>query len=74
MPIFDRKFTRSSKNGKKDPKKDMPSGLWKKCPDCGEIIFNKKFLEYHKVCPKCAYHFTLTAKERIELIADYGSF
>ena len=55
-------------------KNEIPHGLWKKCPDCGEIIFNEKFEEFNKICPKCRYHFTLTARERIDLIADRGSF
>lgn len=55
-------------------KKEMPEGLWTKCEDCGDIIYNKKLEENLKVCPKCNYHFTLSAKERIALIIDEGSF
>jgi len=55
-------------------KKDMPAGLWSKCPSCGEIVFRKKFEENLKVCSKCNYHFTLRAEERIHLTVDKGSF
>ncbi|MDB4349849.1 acetyl-CoA carboxylase, carboxyltransferase subunit beta [Omnitrophica bacterium] len=55
-------------------RKNMPDGLWTKCPDCGEIIFNKKLEENLKVCPNCNYHFTLGAHERIGLLLDSGSF
>lgn len=55
-------------------KKDIPHGLWTKCPDCGELIFNKALKESLKVCPKCNYHFTLTTSERISLLLDRGSF
>jgi acetyl-CoA carboxylase carboxyl transferase subunit beta len=55
-------------------KKDIPHGLWTKCPDCGEIIYNKTLKENLKVCQKCAYHFTLTSAERIALLLDKGSF
>jgi acetyl-CoA carboxylase carboxyl transferase subunit beta len=55
-------------------RKAMPDGLWTKCPDCGEIIFNKKLEENLKVCPNCRYHFTLGAYERIKLLLDAGSF
>ncbi|MFH1778307.1 MAG: acetyl-CoA carboxylase, carboxyltransferase subunit beta [Candidatus Omnitrophota bacterium] len=55
-------------------KKDMPDGLWTKCDECGEIIYNKALDENKRVCPKCNYHFVIGAKERINLIADEGSF
>jgi acetyl-CoA carboxylase carboxyl transferase subunit beta len=55
-------------------KKDIPHGLWTKCPDCGEIIYNKTLRENSKVCQKCSYHFTLTSAERIALLLDRGSF
>lgn len=54
-------------------KKDIPHGLWTKCPDCGEYIYNKALKENQKVCQKCDYHFTLTAQERISLFFDKGS-
>ena len=55
-------------------KKDIPGGLWTKCPDCGEIIYNKKLEENLLVCPKCNYHFTLGIKKRIDCLVDDGSF
>ncbi|MBI3323388.1 MAG: acetyl-CoA carboxylase carboxyl transferase subunit beta, partial [Candidatus Omnitrophica bacterium] len=47
---------------------------WTKCDECGEIIYNKALEENLKVCPKCQYHFTLTAKERIQQLIDDGTF
>ena len=55
-------------------KKDIPHGLWTKCPECGELIFIKALKENLRVCQKCDYHFTLSAKERISLLLDKGSF
>ncbi|MFA5094189.1 MAG: acetyl-CoA carboxylase, carboxyltransferase subunit beta [Candidatus Omnitrophota bacterium] len=55
-------------------KKDIPEGLWTKCEDCGEIIYNKALEENMKVCPKCDYHFVLNANERIAMLLDEGSF
>lgn len=55
-------------------KKGIPHGLWTKCPDCGELVFNKALKENLKVCQKCNYHFTLTSQERISLLLDRGSF
>ena len=55
-------------------KRDIPHGLWTKCPDCGELIYNKALKESLKVCQKCNYHFTLSAQERIHSLVDKGSF
>ncbi len=55
-------------------KKDIPEGLWTKCEDCGDIVYNKALEENMKVCPKCNYHFVLTAPERITALLDAGSF
>ncbi|MDD4879741.1 MAG: acetyl-CoA carboxylase, carboxyltransferase subunit beta [Candidatus Omnitrophica bacterium] len=55
-------------------KKDIPEGLWTKCEECGEIIYNKALEENMKVCPRCSYHFVLTAQERITMLLDAGSF
>ncbi|MCM8778404.1 MAG: acetyl-CoA carboxylase, carboxyltransferase subunit beta [Candidatus Omnitrophica bacterium] len=55
-------------------RKEIPDGLWTKCEDCGEIIYNKTLEENFKVCPKCNYHFVLTASERITLLLDKDSF
>jgi len=55
-------------------RKEIPEGLWTKCEDCGEIIYNKILEENFKVCPKCNYHFVLSAQERINLILDKDSF
>ncbi len=55
-------------------KKDIPEGLWTKCEDCGEIIYNKTLEENSKTCPKCDYHFNYCAPERIQLLMDPGTF
>jgi len=55
-------------------KMDIPEGLWTKCDECSETLFNKTLNENLKVCPKCNHHFLLTSPERIELLIDDGSF
>ncbi len=55
-------------------KKNIPEGLWTKCDECGEIIYNKKLEEYLKVCPKCNYHFRLCAYSRVNALLDQNSF
>ncbi len=55
-------------------KRETPEGLWVKCEGCGEIVFKKAFLENAGVCPKCDYHDTLPALERVRVTLDEGSF
>jgi len=55
-------------------KKEMPSGLWLQCPSCKKSIFRQEMEKRQKVCPECAYHFPLTARDRIELTLDPESF
>ena len=55
-------------------KKDIPDGLWTKCEDCFTTLYNKTLEENFRVCPKCNYHFTLGAYERIDLLLDKDTF
>lgn len=55
-------------------KLDIPGNLWVKCYRCNEAIFTKDLEKNLKVCPKCNYHFKLSAKERIDITLDTNSF
>lgn len=55
-------------------KKEIPDGLWTKCEHCGEVLYNKTLEENLRVCPKCEYHFTLSAYERIHMLLDKDTF
>ncbi|PLX88087.1 MAG: acetyl-CoA carboxylase carboxyl transferase subunit beta [Desulfuromonas sp.] len=52
----------------------MPEGVWTKCKNCQEIIYAKEIERNLNVCPKCDYHFRVSARERIDLVLDEGSF
>ena len=54
--------------------KEFPSHLWTQCPNCAEMLFNKQLARNLNVCTKCEHHFRMAARERIELLADKGSF
>src|SRR6476659_7604171 len=57
------------------PKKEgVPEGLWLRCPDCGDMLFRKAVEENLEVCPQCQYHFRVSARRRIEMLVDPGSF
>jgi acetyl-CoA carboxylase carboxyl transferase subunit beta len=55
-------------------KVQMPAGLWTKCKNCEEIIYSKEIERNLNVCPKCDYHFRISARERIDLVIDEGTF
>jgi acetyl-CoA carboxylase carboxyl transferase subunit beta len=55
-------------------KKDIPQGLWKKCPVSGEIVYVKTLDENQQVVPKSGFHFPISAPERIANLLDPGSF
>ncbi|OGX44396.1 MAG: acetyl-CoA carboxylase subunit beta [Omnitrophica WOR_2 bacterium RIFCSPLOWO2_12_FULL_51_8] len=55
-------------------KREIPDGLWTKCEECSEVLYNKALDDNLKVCAKCNYHFVLGAFERINILLDKGSF
>src|SRR4029450_4444799 len=52
----------------------VPEGLWIKCPDCSQIIYNKDLATNLNVCPKCAHHFRVNATERLKMLFDNGTW
>jgi hypothetical protein len=56
--------------GSKTRKKEIPEGLWTKCPKCEGMIYDKELDENLKVCPKCAHHFPIGSRERIHSLVD----
>ena len=57
-----------------DNKIEIPSDLWVKCPACSEVIYKNELDRSLKVCPKCNYHFRISARERVDLLSDDHSF
>jgi len=53
-----------------DKRVKIPEGTWIKCDACGEIIYRKEVERNFMVCPKCTYHFRISARERIALLFD----
>ena len=55
-------------------KKDIPKGVWVKCPLSGEIVFNKDLEANQMVVPNSGYHFRIGARDRLKTLLDPDSF
>lgn len=55
-------------------RKEVPDGLWVKCPKCAQIIYIKELAANLGLCQRCSYHFRLGAWERVNSLADDGIF
>ncbi|HEU6448210.1 MAG TPA: acetyl-CoA carboxylase, carboxyltransferase subunit beta [Verrucomicrobiae bacterium] len=58
----------------KTKKREIPEGLWVKCPNCEEMIFDKELDENLKVCSKCQHHFPIGSRERIHSMVETCTF
>jgi acetyl-CoA carboxylase carboxyl transferase subunit beta len=67
-------FKKPSLKTQSRKKRDIPQGLFQKCPGCNEVIHEIELNQNLRVCPRCEYHFALSAKDRIENLLDAGSF
>jgi acetyl-CoA carboxylase carboxyl transferase subunit beta len=68
-------FKRSKENIQTDsPKKDVPDGLWIKCPECNEMLHRKQWESNLFVCVKCDHHFRISSDQYFKFLLDEGSF
>jgi acetyl-CoA carboxylase carboxyl transferase subunit beta len=68
-------FRRTKQNiDPESQKKELPDGLWEKCPSCGEIIHKKQLELNYWTCLKCEYHWRIGSKEYISFLFDKGTF
>jgi len=64
----------SFNSDKKQPVQSEASSHWVKCKSCQSLMYYKEVENQKHVCPKCGYHIRIGVKERIELLADEGTF
>src|SRR5438046_1347030 len=69
MAIFKRPALKESRK-----KREMPQGLWQKCPGCSEVVHEIELAGNQRVCPHCDHHFSQSAKDRIEHLLDPDTF
>jgi acetyl-CoA carboxylase carboxyl transferase subunit beta len=67
-------FKKPSIKAQSRKKRDIPQGLFQKCPGCSEVIHEIELLQNQRVCPRCDFHFAQSAKERIENLLDPDTF
>ena len=67
-------FGKSNYTFIKVKRKEIPAGVWTKCPGCESPAYSKELKNNLNVCPKCGFHLSLNALERIEQLIDEGTF
>lgn len=67
-------FLRSQKNIEDSQQREMPDGLFTKCPTCSEVIYKRQFEEQLFTCIKCQHHFRIGSEEYISILFDENSF
>ena len=67
-------FKKPSIKAQSRKKRDIPQGLFQKCPGCSEVVHELELLQNQRVCPRCDFHFAQSAKERIENLVDPDTF
>jgi acetyl-CoA carboxylase carboxyl transferase subunit beta len=54
-------------------KKDIPDNLWRKCPQCSEILYHRELDRNLWVCGACGHHLPFTTEQYLELLFDEGT-
>jgi acetyl-CoA carboxylase carboxyl transferase subunit beta len=73
-PTGNTTFAKKKLAGGKSRKREIPEGLWTKCPKCNTMVFDKELDENLKVCTHCQHHFPIGARERIHSLVETCSF
>lgn len=63
-----------AKIGKDTRPRELPKGKWEKCPSCGHMLYRDDLEANLSVCGRCGHHFRISARRRIAILADEGSF
>lgn len=67
-------FKRSPFGGLMGRKTKVPDGVWMKCLGCGQTVYRNEVTDNQEVCPVCDHHYRISARRRIELLVDEGTF
>ncbi len=67
-------YERTEKAILTDEKKEVPNGVWIKCPNCSEIIYFKELARNQHVCFKCNHHFRINSEQYLDILCDAGNY
>ena len=51
-------------------RRQMPEGLWIKCPECDTVLYKTDLEQNQSVCPHCGHHHRIGARERLNVFLD----
>lgn len=68
-------FLRKSKNITTETQaREMPDGLWTKCPECATVIYRKELEDHSFTCPSCSHHFRIGSAKYVGILFDEGTW
>ncbi|RCU43640.1 MULTISPECIES: acetyl-CoA carboxylase, carboxyltransferase subunit beta [Corallincola] len=66
------KILPKSKSGS-TKRRNIPEGIWTKCPACEQVLYRAELERNQEVCPKCTHHMRIHARPRLDSFLDPGS-
>jgi len=70
MSWFQKLLPPKIKRREGDTKKNVPEGLWSKCPSCQAVLYHSDLEKNLSVCPKCGHHHRISARIRLDWLLD----
>ena len=67
-------FKKEKQKLKATDRRELPSDVFDKCPDCGEILYRERLVQNRHVCPSCGHHFRIGVDDYLSLLVDDESF
>lgn len=55
-------------------RREVPENLWRKCDECGTMLFHRELTDNLNVCTSCGHHMAITPRERFDNLFDGGIF
>ena len=55
-------------------RREVPENLWRKCDECGTMLFHRELSDNQNVCTSCGHHMHITPRDRFEALFDGGVF